>query len=137
MNAGGRVGQAGLGAQLLASEDAVFAQGAAAALDRFNQERQAIEAAVLSRRWSKGRDRDTRGPPQRHGAKAGIPASLALWPQGSRTASTGPPRSLRSTARLRRLSLRSVPGVDVGAAVLAAKDQGLLMNGGGHKMARR
>ncbi|WP_239512966.1 DHHA1 domain-containing protein, partial [Klebsiella aerogenes] len=30
---------------------------------------------------------------------------------------------------------RSIPGVDLGAAVLAAKDAGLLQAGGGHAMA--
>src|SRR5690606_7357651 len=47
INAGGRIGDAALGARLLASDDPVECEHLAAELDRLNRERQALEAAML------------------------------------------------------------------------------------------
>src|SRR6202008_1327607 len=48
INAGGRIGRADLGAQLLLSEDPAEAAALAAELDRLNRERQVIEQATLA-----------------------------------------------------------------------------------------
>ncbi len=47
INAGGRIGDAALGAKLLASRDPVMARQIAEDLDRLNRERQTVEAATL------------------------------------------------------------------------------------------
>ncbi len=47
INAGGRIGDAGLGAKLLSTEDPIEAQRIAELLDRLNKERKSIETAML------------------------------------------------------------------------------------------
>ena len=144
INAGGRIGDAGLGSRLLTLEDDIEAAKIAATLDRLNRERKALETQMLeeamaeadrlidetpdlpilvvgSERWHKGvvglvasrlTDRFQR------------PSCVISWTSESGAAmaeGTG--------------SLRSVSGVDVGAAVRAAVAEGLLKKGGGHAMA--
>ena len=135
INAGGRVGKSDLGVRLLTTEDEQEARAIAAELDRLNEERRAIEAAVCDAAealcaaqgnravalvagegWHPGVIGIVAG---RVKEKLGRPAIVvALDGEG-----TG------------KGSGRSIPSVDLGAAVLAAKDQGLLVAGGGHAMA--
>ncbi len=135
VNAGGRVGRAGLGAELLATDDPAFAARAAAELDAYNRERQAIESAVLDA---------AQDQVERRGAGAGL---VAAWGEGWHAGVIGivagrlkdrydrPSAVFAIDGDAAKASLRSVAGVDVGGAVLAAKDAGLLTSGGGHKMA--
>ena len=135
INAGGRVGKSDLGVRLLTTEDAQEAREIAAELDRLNEERRAIEktvqeeaeqlaglqanrsvALVAGSGWHPGVIGIVAG---RLKEKLGRPAIVvALDGEG-----TG------------KGSGRSIGGVDLGAAVLAAKDMGLLVAGGGHAMA--
>lgn len=135
INAGGRVGRSDLGVRLLTTRDPEEARAIAAELDALNEERRAIEAGVqaeaealclakgnravaviASRGWHAGVIGIVAG---RLKEKLGRPAIvIALDADG-----TG------------KGSGRSIPGVDLGAAVLAAKDAGLLRAGGGHAMA--
>jgi single-stranded-DNA-specific exonuclease len=135
VNAGGRVGQAGLGAALLASEDAGFAQEAAAALDRFNQERQAIEAAVLELAMEQRARIETRAGLAAAWGEGWHPGVIGIVASRLKDRFGRPAAVFAIEGEIAKASLRSVPGVDVGAAVLAVKDEGLLINGGGHKMA--
>ena len=79
INAGGRIGDAALGARLLASDDPAECERLAAELDRLNRERQAIETAMLEEAMRRGRGRDRRRARGRRcwspRASAGIPAS--------------------------------------------------------------
>ena len=135
INAGGRVGAADLGVRLLTTDDADEARALALDLDRLNHERRAIEAdvvaeAVLLADACPGSGVVVVAGAGWHPGVVGIVASrlkerlhrpaivLALLPDGSAKGSG-----------------RSVPGVDLGGAVLAAKDLGLLVAGGGHAMA--
>jgi len=133
VNAGGRVGRPDLGARLLMCDDAIEAQAMAAELDRYNEERRAIEAMVLA---------------DAEAMAAGEIAPLALlakegWHPGvigivaSRIKDKldRPAFILAIDGDIAKGSGRSVPGVDLGAAVGAAATEGLLINGGGHKMA--
>lgn len=135
INAGGRVGKSDLGVRLLTTEDPEEARGIAAELDRLNDERRAIEmmvceaaeqicqakanravAVVAGKGWHPGVIGIVAG---RLKEKIGRPAIvIAIGEDG-----TG------------KGSGRSISGVDLGAAVLAAKDSGLLVAGGGHAMA--
>lgn len=135
VNAGGRVGRADLGALMLASDDPVFAAAAAAELDRFNRERQAIEAQVLAEAIAQMEAR---------GVRAGIAAAAGEgWHPGVVGIVAGrlkdrfdlPSAVFALDETTARASLRSIPGVDIGGAVAAAKAEGLLLSGGGHKMA--
>ncbi len=135
INAGGRVGKSDLGVRLLTSTDPEEARAIAAELDRLNEERRAIEMLVTEQAMEQA------------AAQAGNPIILvsgAGWHPGV----IGIVAS-RLKERYRRPSVviaeeedgtgkgsgRSISGVDLGAAVLAAKDSGLLVAGGGHAMA--
>ncbi len=143
VNAGGRVGKSDLGARLLSSDDTGEAAEIAALLEGLNAERRQIEAEVLAQAVDQiesgaartgavvlaaGRDW--------HPGVIGIvaarlkerydrPACVIAWE----------PDPEKPGALLGKGSGRSVPGVDLGAAVIAARQAGLLAGGGGHRMA--
>ena len=132
VNAGGRVGEAGLGARLLATDDPGEAAGIAATLDRLNAERRAIEALVLDAAMAQA-EAQADAPvvvvhaPGWHPGVIGIVA-------GRLKEATGRP-AVVIDAHSGKGSGRSIAGVDLGAAVVAAREAGLLAAGGGHAMA--
>jgi single-stranded-DNA-specific exonuclease len=140
VNAGGRVGQADLGARLLSSEDPHEVGALAIRLDEFNAERRAIEREVLEQAMA--RIEGTYGPD-----RTGMPAVLVVESDGWHVGVIGivasrlverygrPTFVIGMDGEVGKGSGRSVRGVDLGAAVLAARQAGLLVNGGGHAMA--
>ena len=144
INAGGRIGDAALGAKLLTTSDEVEAARIAAVLDKLNAERKAIETGMLEEAMADA-DRQVSENPDAalvitgsetwHKGVVGLvasrlverfrrPACVIAWEKdGSSGALTGTG------------SLRSVAGVDIGGAVRAAVAAGLLSKGGGHAMA--
>ena len=139
INAGGRIGDAALGARLLATDDEMEAARIAVLLDKLNRERKAIEAQMLEEAVATAE--------RLVEADADVPLLLIAgdgWHKGV----VGLVAS-RLTDRFRRPScviaweeagvgtgsLRSIDGVDIGAAVRAAVDAGHLVKGGGHAMA--
>lgn len=143
INAGGRIGNAALGATLLSTTDAVEAQRIAELLNRLNKERKDIETMMLEEALAMA-DRQMADDPSR----AMVIVASETWHKGI----VGLVAS-RLVERFRRPacviawdceasrpdegtgSLRSIPGVDLGAAVRAAVAAGLLVKGGGHAMA--
>jgi single-stranded-DNA-specific exonuclease len=139
INAGGRIGDAALGARLLSLDEAAQTEVIAAELDELNRQRQAVEAAMLEQALAEA-DAEIGGgegpavlvtaDPQWHPGIVGLIAArlkerfqrpafaIALAPNGLGTGSG-----------------RSVPGVDLGSLVRAAVAEGLLVKGGGHAMA--
>jgi single-stranded-DNA-specific exonuclease len=139
INAGGRIGRADLGAQLLLTDDPAEAGRIAAELDRLNRERQALEQAMLAE------------------AEAEAMAALGLEEKGAvvvvAAANWHPGVLGLIAARLKERfgrpafaiafgaggtgtgSGRSITGVDLGRAVRRAVTDGLLLKGGGHAMA--
>jgi single-stranded-DNA-specific exonuclease len=137
VNAGGRVGDADLGVRLLTAEDPVEAAGLAQRLDRLNEERRAIEAAMLEQAIAIV---EAEAEPDaklafvaREGWHAGVIGIVAsrLKERYNRPALV----AAIGEDGLAKGSGRSVPGVDLGSAILAARQSGLLVNGGGHVMA--
>lgn len=135
INAGGRVGRSDLGVRLLTTDDPADARALAEELDRHNEERRAIEMTVCEAAEAE--------------AAAQIDRAIVLvsgegWHPGVIGIVAG-----RLKEKLGRPALvvavdadgvgkgsgRSIQGVDLGAAVLAARDSGLLIAGGGHAMA--
>lgn len=138
INAGGRIGDAALGAKLLMLKDDAAASEIAVELDRLNRERQAIEIGTLAE------------------AEAEAMASLGLEEQGACVVTAGegwhvgvvglvaarlkekfrrPAFAIAFTGDIGTGSARSIPGVDLGRVVRAAVEMGLLVKGGGHAMA--
>jgi len=136
VNAGGRVGEAGLGARLLSTNDGSEARSIAERLDGYNTERREIEATVLADaiRQVQSRSSDDISPVivsgnGWHPGVIGIVASRLVEKFGR------PAVVIAVGDGLGKGSGRSVRGVDLGAAVIAARQAGLLVNGGGHRMA--
>lgn len=140
INAGGRIGDAGLGARLLLAEDPAEAARLAAQLDHLNRERQAVEEAMLAEAEDEaiqlaGLDGEGRAvllvAGQRwHPGIVGIVAGR-LKERFQRPAlafAPGDPGLLTGSGR-------SIAGVDLGAAVRQAVESGLARKGGGHAMA--
>jgi single-stranded-DNA-specific exonuclease len=135
INAGGRVGKSDLGVRLLTTDDPEEARGIAAELDRFNEERRAIEATVCEAAEQLCHGQGNRAvalvsSPGWHPGVIGIVA-------GRLKEKLGRPAIVIAIGDdgIGKGSGRSISGVDLGAAVLAARDSGLLLAGGGHAMA--
>jgi len=139
INAGGRIGQADLGVRLLSTDDAEEAMRLAEALDGYNAERKAIEAAALE---------DALARVERDAADAGEPVLIAAgegWHPGIVGIVAGRMKDrynrpsivigLDPETGLGKGSGRSCSGVDLGTAISAAREAGLLLAGGGHAMA--
>lgn len=136
VNAGGRIGRSDLGARLLTTEDGQEARTIAEQLDALNRERQAIEEMVLGAAIDAVEAEGQQDAPL-------ILVGGENWHQGvvGIVASRLKDRYRRPAFALCDLgdtvkgSGRSMPGIDLGAAVTAARQAGLLLAGGGHAMA--
>jgi len=139
INAGGRIGDAALGARLLSLDDESEAMAIAAQLDELNGERQRIELEAVEEavRVAEAEIGGGEGPAvlvlasaSWHAGIVGLVAgrlrerferpafAIALGPDGGGTGSG-----------------RSLPGVDLGRTVIAAVEADLIARGGGHAMA--
>ena len=138
VNAGGRVGRADLGARLLATTDPDEAREIAAELDRLNAERRAIEAIVLEEAMEQAnrRHRDGAGPLVLVAEEGWHPGVIGIVASRLKDHFGRPAMVIAIDENgMGRGSGRSITGVDLGAAVTAAREAGLLINGGGHRMA--
>ena len=148
INAGGRIGDAALGARLLTLEDEMEAGRIAVLLDKLNRERKVIETEMLAQAVAEAEqmvEREPELPVLMLGSEAfhkGVvglvasrlaerfrrPTCVIAW-EGE--AANG----ARKGGAQGTGSLRSIAGVDIGGAVRAAVTAGLLVKGGGHAMA--
>lgn len=139
INAGGRVGRSDLGARLLSTDDPAEAATLAAELDALNAERKQVEADVQA-----AAERHI----ERESNQADAPCLIVAddgWHPGVIGIVAGRLREryrkpvivigIDRPANVGKGSGRSQPGVNLGAAVQAAYEEGLLLAGGGHAMA--
>ena len=135
INAGGRVGKSDLGVRLLTSTDPEEARAIAAELDRLNEERRAIEMLVQEAAQEQASQRLVE-PVLIVSGSGWHPGVIGIV-AGRLKEKFGRPAIViaEEADGTGKGSGRSISGVDLGAAVLAAKDQGLLIAGGGHAMA--
>ncbi|WP_298282471.1 single-stranded-DNA-specific exonuclease RecJ [Novosphingobium sp.] len=146
INAGGRVGEATLGVRLLTTQDPDEAREIAAQLSRLNEERRAIEqevqeaaeaqiaaqhnravVVVAGRGWHPGVIGIVAGRIKEKTGKPTLVIALDADEDGSGDVGKGVSKGKGSG--------RSISGVDLGAAIIAARAAGLLVAGGGHAMA--
>jgi single-stranded-DNA-specific exonuclease len=136
INAAGRISEADLGLRLLLCEDPLEASSLAGALDAVNRKRQQVEADMLdaalhaaARQIDQGHAALLVSGAQWHAGVVGIVAGR-IKERFNRPACVAGIQD--DTARG---SGRSVAGIDLGAAVIAARQHGILASGGGHAMA--
>ncbi|WP_151717681.1 single-stranded-DNA-specific exonuclease RecJ [Gemmobacter serpentinus] len=135
VNAGGRIGQADLGARLLATADEAEAQALAQRLDELNSERRDIEAAVRAAALAQAEERGLDGPLVWAAGKGWHPGVVGIVAARLKEATNRPAVVIGLEDGIGKGSARSVTGVDLGAAVQRVASEGLLLKGGGHKMA--
>ena len=135
VNAGGRVGRADLGARLLSTESAAEARSIAEELDRLNAERRALEAEVQEQAVALAAEQDAANPLVFVAAAGWHAGVIGIVASRLKERFRKPAIVVGIDGDIGRGSGRSVPGVDLGAAVTAARQADLLINGGGHPMA--
>ena len=136
INAGGRVGESTLGVRLLTTSDPDEAREIAEQLSRLNEERRAIEAEVQQAAEAQIATQHNRSVVVLSGSgwHPGVIGIVA----GRIKEKTGKPSiaiALDEESGIGKGSGRSISGVDLGAAIIAARESGLLVAGGGHAMA--
>jgi single-stranded-DNA-specific exonuclease len=135
VNAGGRVGEAGLGARLLATDDPNEAAALAARLDGFNTERRDIEARVLAAAIDVVERESAPSPLVFVAGEDWHPGVIGIVASRLKERYNRPACVVALENGTGKGSGRSVSGFELGAAVIAARQAGLLVNGGGHAMA--
>ncbi|MDP3959602.1 MAG: single-stranded-DNA-specific exonuclease RecJ [Pseudorhodobacter sp.] len=135
INAGGRIGVADLGARLLACDDAHEATALAERLDVLNFERREIEAAVRASALAQAEARGLDGPLVWAAGEGWHPGVVGIVAARLKEATGRPAVVIGLEGGVGKGSGRSVAGVDLGAAVHRLATEGLLLAGGGHKMA--
>src|SRR5437763_1176925 len=135
VNAGGRVGAADLGARLLATDDPALAAELAQRLDGYNRERRDIEGRTLAAAIEQ-----VEAAPQSPAlvfaaAESWHPGVIGIVAARLKERYERPACVVALTDGIGKGSGRSVPGLALGPAVIAARQAGLLINGGGHAMA--
>ena len=139
INAGGRIGRADLGARLLSTDDAVEARALAQELDGLNAarkdvEREVTEAAIA---FIESESNAPDAPMLLVAADDWHPGVIGIVAGRLREKYRKPVVvvGIDRAANVGKGSGRSQPGVNLGRAVQAAYDEGLLLAGGGHAMA--
>jgi len=136
INASGRIAESDLGLRLLVEDDPIEARAMAQKLDEVNRRRQEVEADVLTAAFEAAQKQADQGHPvilvTGEGWHPGVVGIVA----GRIKERFNRPSCVAGLADgLAKGSGRSVPGVDLGAAIISARQAGLLETGGGHPMA--
>ncbi|WP_417588183.1 single-stranded-DNA-specific exonuclease RecJ [Pararhodobacter oceanensis] len=135
VNAGGRIGAANLGARLLSTTDPIEATRIAAQLDQLNEDRRAIEAAVREEALAQAEYRGLDGPLVWAAAEGWHPGVIGIVAARLKEATNRPAVVIALDGNEGKGSGRSIGGVDLGAAIQRLASEGLLIKGGGHRMA--
>lgn len=135
VNAGGRIGAADLGARCLATDDPREALALAQRLDALNSERREIEERVRLEALAQAEARGLDGPLVWAAADGWHPGVVGIVAARLKEATHRPAVVIGFDGDIGKGSARSVTGVDLGHAVQRVAAEGLLLRGGGHKMA--
>lgn len=135
VNAGGRIGQADLGARLLSTSDPHEAAALAERLDQLNTERRDIEASVRAAAMDQAEDRGFDAPLVWAAGEGWHPGVVGIVASRLKEATNRPAIVIGLDGDEGKGSGRSISGVDLGASIQKLTAEGLLLKGGGHKMA--
>ncbi|MCR9254973.1 MAG: single-stranded-DNA-specific exonuclease RecJ [Alphaproteobacteria bacterium] len=137
INAGGRIGHAFDGTRLLTTDDPDEARGLAIALDKMNTDRKALEAEVLAQAIDQA---EAAGHGTGHGpvlvaGEGWHPGVIGIVASRLKERYNRPALVVALDDGVGKGSGRSLSGIDLGSLIIAARQEGLLIAGGGHKMA--
>jgi len=135
INAGGRIGQADLGARLLACTDMNEARAMADRLDQLNTERREVEAQVRDVAMDQAENRGLDAPLVWAAGEGWHPGVVGIVASRLKEATNRPAIVIGLDGDEGKGSGRSISGVDLGASIQRLVAEGLLLKGGGHKMA--
>lgn len=136
VNAGGRVGESGLGWRLLSTEDPLEARVLAKKLHEYNAERKMIEDDVLEDALCRVEDERMDDLVIMADGEGWHPGVIGIVAARIKERYNRPTCVVAFDENgIGKASARSVTGIDLGAAIISAKEKGLLIAGGGHKMA--
>jgi single-stranded-DNA-specific exonuclease len=136
INAGGRISEADLGVRLLLTDDRIEARALAERLESVNRQRQDVEAGMLESAMLTAESQIAAGHPAVLVTGEGWHPGVVGIVAGRIKERFNRPACVAGFADgIGKGSGRSVPGIDLGAAVIAARQAGLLETGGGHAMA--
>ena len=134
INAGGRVGKCSLGVELLTAASPEAADPISRLLDLHNRERQALEAQILEDAVAHAALQDN-APFLLLGEEGWHPGVVGIVAGRLKDRFGKPAFVAGFEGGMGKGSARSIPGLDIGAAVRAARESGILDTGGGHAMA--
>jgi len=135
VNAGGRIGKADLGARLLATDNPHEAAAMAERLDQLNTERRDIENAVRAAAMEQAEARGFDAPLVWAAGEGWHPGVVGIVASRLKEATGRPAVVIGLDGNEGKGSGRSVSGIDLGASIQKTATEGLLLKGGGHKMA--
>ena len=135
INAGGRIGKPDLGAQLLISEDPHTASAIAERLDQLNTERQELEKQIKELALVQAMHQKNTDALAWAAGDSWHPGVLGIVASRIKETTNLPSVVIGFEGSLGKGSGRSISGVDLGFAIQKLVSEGLLINGGGHKMA--
>ena len=135
INAGGRIGQADLGARLLATSDPHEAAALADRLNTLNAERRDIEASVRAAALAQAEARGIDGGLAWAAGPGWHPGVVGIVASRLKEATHRPSVVIGVENGIGKGSGRSVSGIDLGAPIQRLAAEGLLIKGGGHRMA--
>ncbi|SLN15579.1 Single-stranded-DNA-specific exonuclease RecJ [Roseovarius albus] len=135
INAGGRVGRADLGARLLACTDMHEAKALAERLEELNAERREVEANVHTAALEQAEERGLDAPLVWAAADGWHPGVVGIVASRLKEKTNRPAIVIGFDGDEGKGSGRSISGVDLGASIQRLASEGLLIKGGGHKMA--
>ncbi len=135
VNAGGRIGQADLGARLLSTDSMAEAEALSQRLDALNTERRDIENAVRVAALDQAEQRGLDAPLVWAAGEGWHPGVVGIVASRLKDAANRPAIVIGFDGDEGKGSGRSVSGVDLGASIQRLAAEGLLVKGGGHKMA--
>ena len=135
INAGGRIGKPDLGAQLLIAQDLEAAKAMAERLDQLNFERRELEKQIKEAALEQAINQKSFDSLAWAAGESWHPGVVGIVASRLKEATNLPSIVIGFDGLIGKGSGRSVSGVDLGFAIQKLVSEGLLLTGGGHKMA--
>ena len=135
INAGGRIGQADLGARLLSERSRQNAEAMAERLEALNAERRDVEERVRAEALAQAEARGLDAPLVWAAGEGWHPGVVGIVASRLKEIANRPAIVIGLEGGVGKGSGRSVSGIDLGGPVQRLAREGLLEKGGGHRMA--